>query len=147
MAQLYDGAAEDASSAEGAADLIMQVAAIRAKQDRPRETESLYRRVLGMRPDDAHARRELEDLYRREERWVDLAAQLEERTDPRLGSTAPIAQRPALLRELAALYSDKLSRPHDAIDTLERLLEIEPESINYSRRSRTCTSRSLAGVK
>lgn len=129
LAELYDQAAEAANSAEGAADLLLQVAAIRAKQERPQETESLYRRVLGMRPDDAQARENLEELYRRQERWVDLAAQLEERTDPRLGSAAPIAQRPALLRELADLYSSRLSRPHDAIDTLERLLDIEPERV------------------
>lgn len=129
LALLYDRAADTASSAEAAAELLMQVATIRAKQSRPRETESLYRRVLGMRPGDIRAREALEQLYRNEERWIDLAAQLEERTDPRLGSAAPIAQRPSLLRELATIYSEKLSRPHDAIDTLERLLSIEPENI------------------
>ncbi len=128
LALLYDKAAETARSAEAAAELLMQVAAIRATQSRPQETESLYRRVLGMRPNDEHARDELEQLYRSEQRWVDLAAQLEERTDPRLGSAAPIAKRPAMLRELAKLYSEQLSRPHDAIDTLERLLSIEPEN-------------------
>jgi tetratricopeptide (TPR) repeat protein len=127
LAELYDQAAEAASSADGAADLLLEVALIRSKQNRPQETESLYRRVLGMRPDDLQARASLEQVYRDQERWVDLAAQLEERTDPRLGSAAPIAQRPALLRELADIYSQKLSRPHDAIDTLERLLDIEPE--------------------
>ncbi len=128
LAMLYDRSADTAGSAEAAAELLMQVATIRAKQARPRETESLYRRVLGMRPGDVRAREALEQLYRSEERWIDLAAQLEERTDPRLGSAAPIAKRPILLRELASLYSDKLSRPHDAIDTLERLLAIEPEN-------------------
>lgn len=129
LAQLYERTADTASSAEGAAMLLMRVATIRSEQGRPRETESLFRRVLGMQPDMVDARQALETLYRGEERWVDLAAQLEERTDPRLGSAAPIAQRPALLRELASLYSDKLSRRHDAIETLERLLEIEPENV------------------
>ncbi len=129
LALLYDKAAETARSAEASAELLMQVANIRATQGRPQETESLYRRVLGMRPSDEHARDELEQLYRTEQRWVDLAAQLEERTDPRLGSAAPIAKRPAMLRELAKLYSEQLSRPHDAIDTLERLLSIEPENV------------------
>ncbi len=127
LAELYDQAAEAANSAEAAADLLLQVALIRSKQERPQETESLYRRILGMRPNDVEARSSLEELYRTQERWVDLAAQLEERTDPRLGSAAPIAQRPSLLRELADIYSAKLERPHDAIDTLERLLDIEPE--------------------
>ncbi len=129
LAQLYDRTAETASSAQGAAELLMRVATIRSKQGRPRETESLYRRVLGMQPSNTEARQALEELYRAEERWVDLAAQLEERTDPRLGTAAPIAQRPALLRELADLYSKRLSRQHDAIDTLERLQKIEPENV------------------
>ncbi|MCP4447345.1 MAG: hypothetical protein GY811_18655 [Myxococcales bacterium] len=60
LALLYDGAADSAGSAEAAAELLMQVATIRATQGRLRETESLYRRVLGMRPNDVRARKALE---------------------------------------------------------------------------------------
>jgi Tfp pilus assembly protein PilF len=82
-----------------------------------------------MRPDDPAARERLEALYRTGGRWVDLAASLEERTDPRLGATVPLPERPALLRELAALYAEKLGRPHDAIDALERLRTLVPEDV------------------
>jgi tetratricopeptide (TPR) repeat protein len=79
-----------------------------------------------MLPSDPTARSRLEELYRSEGRWVELAASLEERTDPRLGSVAPEAERPQLLRELAAIYTGKLSRGHDAIDAFERLRLLAP---------------------
>ncbi|HWM85119.1 MAG TPA: tetratricopeptide repeat protein [Kofleriaceae bacterium] len=129
LAQLYEAAAEAAGTVQRAADLLMDVAEIRAQQERTRDMELLYRRVLGMRPDDPVARERLEALYRAGGRWVDLAASLEERTDPRLGTMVPLAERPTLLRELAALYAEKLSRPHDAIDALERLRALAPEDV------------------
>src|SRR5262249_42561340 len=55
-----------------------------------------------------------------------LAASLEERTDPRLGTAAPEAERPQLLRELADIYTQRLQRPHDAIDAYERLRQLAP---------------------
>jgi tetratricopeptide (TPR) repeat protein len=129
LADLYEAAAEAAGTVRRAADLLMEVAEIRSQQERTRDTELLYRRVLGMRPDDPTARERLEALYRADGRWVDLAASLEERTDPRLGSTVPLAERPALLRELAALYAEKLSRPHDAIDALSRLRALAADDV------------------
>src|SRR5262249_55813485 len=115
LADLYEGLAEEADNAPAAADLLMEVANIRYEQKRPRDAEGQLRRILGMLPNDIAARARLEELYRNEGRWVELAASLEERTDPRLGTAAPEAERPQLLRELAAIYTDKLKRPHDAI--------------------------------
>ncbi|HSN26713.1 MAG TPA: tetratricopeptide repeat protein [Kofleriaceae bacterium] len=130
LADLYETMAEQADTAVAAADLLMEVASIRGEQRRPREAEAQLRRILGMMPNDATARGRLEELYRSEGRWVELAASLEERTDPRLGSAAPEAERPQLLRELAAIYTDKLTRPHDAIDAFERLRVLEPTDMS-----------------
>jgi tetratricopeptide (TPR) repeat protein len=126
LAELYEGMAEQAETAPEAADLLMEVATIRAEQSRPREAEAQLRRILGMLPGEAVARARLEALYRAEGRYVELAASLEERTDPRLGTAAPEAERAQLLRELAAIYTDKLTRPHDAIDAFERLRLLAP---------------------
>jgi tetratricopeptide (TPR) repeat protein len=134
LAALYDDAADRANTAEDAASFLLEVAEIRRRQGRPQETESLFRRVLGMRPDDEQARESLEKLYRDEGRWVDLAASLEERTDPRLGSAAPPAERPALLRELARVYEENLARPHDAIEALDRLIKLTPDDIDVLER-------------
>src|SRR5438128_9660256 len=79
-----------------------------------------------MLPGDPVARTRLEALYRAEGRWVELAASLEERTDPRLGTAAPEAERGQLLRELASIYTQKLQRGHDAIDAFERLRLLAP---------------------
>src|SRR5690606_32566697 len=130
LADLYEGMAEEADTATAAADLLMEVATIRYEQKRPREAEAQLRRILGMLPNDVAARARLEELYRSESRWVELAASLEERTDPRLGTAAPEAERPHLLRELAGIYTEKLQRPHDAIDALERLRELAPDDIS-----------------
>ena len=126
LGDLYEGMAEQAVSAAEAADLLMEVATIRREQKRPREAEAQLRRVLGMLPNDPVARARLEELYRAEGRWVELAATLEERTDPRLGTAAPEAERPQLLRELASIYTQRLQRPHDAIDAFERLRALAP---------------------
>lgn len=133
LAELYESLAEDAHTAEAAADLLMEVAAIRDRQGQPARAEAQYRRILGMRPDDAAARAKLESLYRAGGRWVELAASLEERTDPRLGTAAPEAERPALLRELASIYVDHLAHPHDGIDTLERLRQLAPTDVGVLR--------------
>jgi tetratricopeptide (TPR) repeat protein len=130
LADLYLDLADGASTVAAAVDLLLEVARIREQQERPRDAETQYRRVLGMAPADEAARSRLEALYRDAERWVELAASLEERTDPRLGIAAPEAERPALLRELAGIYVDRLGRPHDAIDALERLRQLAPEDVD-----------------
>jgi tetratricopeptide (TPR) repeat protein len=126
LADLYEGMAEQAETAAEAADLLMEVATIRAEQNKPRDAEAQLRRILGMLPSEPVARSRLEALYRAEGRYVELAASLEERTDPRLGTAAPESERAQLLRELAAIYTDRLGRPHDAIDAFERLRQLEP---------------------
>ncbi|HEX3761526.1 MAG TPA: hypothetical protein VHW23_22670, partial [Kofleriaceae bacterium] len=126
LADLYEGMAEDAETAAEAADLLLEVATIRGEQHKPRDAEAQLRRVLGMLPGEPVARTRLETLYRAEGRYVELAASLEERTDPRLGTAAPESERAQLLRELAAIYTDKLGRPHDAIDAFERLRLLAP---------------------
>src|SRR5690242_18352953 len=134
LADLYENMAEQAETAPAAADFLTEVATIRAEQKRPREAEVQLRRILGMLPNDLSARARLEGLYRSEGRWVELAASLEERTDPRLGTAAPEAERPQLLRELAAIYTDRLQRPHDAIDALERLRVLAPADTQLLRQ-------------
>ena len=77
-------------------------------REHSRRAEAAARGRGAAAPDPRHAAerygrraRRLEELYRAEGRWVELAASLEERTDPRLGTAAPEAERPQLLRELA----------------------------------------------
>lgn len=121
--------AADASQSPGAtADLLLEAATVRVQHDVASEAEGLYRRVLGIRPEDAPARAGLERLFREEKRWAELAESLEERVDPRLGSPAPAAERPGLLAELARMYEVELGRPYQAIEALEQLAASDPET-------------------
>lgn len=134
LAELYEAMAEQAESGAHASTLLLDVAEIRLRQQRTRDAEAVLRRILGMTPDNRDVRGRLEELYRKDGRWVELAASLEERTDPRLGEAAPVAERPALLRQLAELYTARLERPHDAIDALERLRTICPDEPGLGER-------------
>ncbi len=128
VAALYETAADNARTPEDAVNLLVAVAEIHREQNRLTRVEDIYRRVLGIDPDHAQARKQLEQLYRSESRWIDLAALLEEATNTHRSMNLD-ADRPALLRELAMLYIEKLSRPHDAIEALERLADISPSDV------------------
>jgi tetratricopeptide (TPR) repeat protein len=141
LAGLFIAAAERAGKAEEVAKLLHEVAHIRARQGQPRDAEATYRRILGMRPDDDTARRELEVIFRAEERWVDLAASLEERADPRLASPSLEPERPALLRELAQIYDAKLAKPYEAIGALERLTALVPDDVDALEQVATVYTR------
>ncbi|MBI4512440.1 MAG: tetratricopeptide repeat protein [Deltaproteobacteria bacterium] len=141
LAILYQGAAERARSPEHAAKYLGQVAKVRVRQNRPDDAEALYRQVLGILPDDTLTREKLDTLYRDTGRLADLAASLEERTDPRLGAAVPEAHRLALLRDLAALYDDKLGKPYDAITALERLIHLCPEDLSALEQLASLYSR------
>lgn len=134
LAALFEKIGDRAGRADEAAAWLAEVAGIRARQGRPRDAEALHRRILGMQPTDATARERLETIFRAEERWVDLAASLEERSDPRLGGTTPEAERPELLRELAEIYEHRLHKPYEAIGGLERLCALVPDDDNAVER-------------
>ncbi len=69
----------------------------------------------------------VEEICRSQERWEDLANILEQRTGAPTESLPNGPERRARLRELAALYEERLERPYEAIDTLERLLRESSE--------------------
>jgi tetratricopeptide (TPR) repeat protein len=127
LVELYLRAAERARSTEQAVGLLLESAGIEARRGRLRAAEELYRRVLGMCPQDTEGRARLEEILRQEERWGELSLSLEERTDPRQSSVAPEDERPGLHWQLAELYADKLAKPYEAITTLERLLATIPD--------------------
>lgn len=127
LADFYEGRAEQVGIPAQAIDLLLEAAAIRQRVGQTGDAEILYRRVLGMDPNAEAARRALVAQYRSAERWSELAAVLEEQTDPRLGAVAPAMRRAELLEELIALYTTKLHRPADATAALERLAATTPQ--------------------
>ena len=86
------------------------------------KAEELYDEILRLKSDDEVALARVEDIYRNQERWEDLANVLEKRTSAPTEALPLGPERRTRLRELAGLYEDRLERPYEAVDTLERLL-------------------------
>jgi tetratricopeptide (TPR) repeat protein len=121
ISQIYLGAIDEFGPIETAVTLHHDAARLRERLGQIDKAEELYRAILRLRSDDPVAIARVEEICRNQERWEDLSNILEKRT----GTTEALPRGPerrARLRELAALYEERLERPYEAIDTLERLL-------------------------
>ena len=97
-------------------------ARVRERLGQTDRAEELYRAILRLRSDDPVAIKRVEEICRDQQRWEDLANILEQRTGSPTEALPNGPERRARLRELAGLYEERLERPYEAIDTLERLL-------------------------
>jgi golgin subfamily B member 1 len=127
LAKIYLGAIDEFGAIETAVTLHHDAARVRERLGQIAEAEELYRAILRIRSDDPIAIRRVEEICRSQERWEDLANILEQRTGAPTESLPNGPERRARLRELAALYEERLERPYEAIDTLERLLRESSE--------------------
>ena len=89
----------------------------------PRGAIDRYERALEADPDDVEVNAALDTLYQQEGEWANLADVLKTRI--RLVDDA--GQLQDFRSRLALLYKEELDRPDEAIDTIERILENEPE--------------------
>jgi len=124
---IYLGAIDEFAPIETAVTLHHDAARLRDRLNQTAQAEELYRSILRLRSDDLIALRRVEEICRSQERWEDLANILEQRTGLPSESLPNGPERRARLRELAALYEERLERPYEAIDTLERLLRESSE--------------------
>ncbi|MCA9582213.1 MAG: tetratricopeptide repeat protein, partial [Myxococcales bacterium] len=83
-----------------------------------------YEKILEQDPGDIEVLEELENLYRRTERWADLAGVLRKKAEQ---STNPEEQE-SFLTQMAHLYTDMLERPDDAILVYREILDLDPTS-------------------
>lgn len=112
-------------AAEGAA----REAEIRAKMARLswqklgklEEASELWRRVLDLRGDDVEALNGLADLYEHQERWAELSDLLERQYD--VAETDE--DRAMTLSRRAKLFSQQLGRDDEALETWQRVLDID----------------------
>jgi tetratricopeptide (TPR) repeat protein len=111
----------------------LRAARIREDLSQREQAEERYRAVLVLEPSNVTALDRLENIYRTTERWTELAYVLERRTlaaDARL--EGPEMRRKAF--ELAELYEQRLERPYEAVDTLEKYVaSIEEEKPGQER--------------
>jgi tetratricopeptide (TPR) repeat protein len=82
----------------------------------------LWEGVLVVAPDNLEALSQVEKLYEREKTWDKLAATL----DRQVNLGAPGVDLGALLVKLALLYTEKLDNQPKAVETWQKLIEIDP---------------------
>ncbi len=131
---VFLSASKNAPSRQVAVSYLVDVAEFNDMVGDGDEVERVCRRILGIDPASEFALTKLETLYRDQQRWVDLAALLEERTDPRLGGNGSGEETSRLLAELAALYEEKLDRPADAVEVIKRSIQLAPQDADAYMR-------------
>ncbi|MBN2575951.1 MAG: tetratricopeptide repeat protein [Deltaproteobacteria bacterium] len=128
---IYQRAADRGSRTDMVA-FNLRVARIRERLGQSEAAEERYRNVLVLESNNVESLDRLESIYRSGERWAELATVLERRAlagDARL--EGPEMRRKAF--ELAELYDQRLERPYEAVDTLEKVVaSIEEERSNAS---------------
>jgi tetratricopeptide (TPR) repeat protein len=118
VCEIYLRAAEREGRPEAVA-LNLRVGQIREELGQIALAEERYRKVVVLETDNPIAVERLEQIYRDQERWGDLAQILERRiTVPGGRLDGTIARGRAF--ELAELYEKRLERPYEAVDTFER---------------------------
>jgi tetratricopeptide (TPR) repeat protein len=122
VAAIHLGAIDEFGAIEKAVALHHDVARIRERLGHMDKAEEIYRAILRLKSDDAVALGRVEEIARHDHRFSDLADVLDKRTSGPTQSLPPGPERRAKLRELAALYEERLEKPYEAIDTLERFV-------------------------
>ena len=123
MAAIYLGAIDEFGPIETAVALHHDVARLRERLGQVDKVEALYREILRLKSDDAVALQRIEQICRSEERWEDLANVLEKRTAAPATACPPAPSAGFACASWPASTSERLERPYEAIDTLERLLD------------------------
>lgn len=99
--------------------------------------EDRYRAVLVLEPSNVESLNRLEHIYRGAERWAELASVLERRALA-TGSRLEGVEMRRKAFELAELYEQRLERPYEAVDTLEKYVaSIEEEKLGAEGAERT----------
>ena len=139
VCDIYQRAADRGSRTE-MVEFNLRVARIREKLGQSEEAEERYRSVLVLDSNSVESLDRLEHIYRSSSRWGELATVLERRAlagDNRLEG----AEMRRKGFELAELYEQRLERPYEAVDTLEKCVaSIEEE------RSGTAESEQADGL-
>jgi len=104
-----------------------------SKSDKPRRAETRYKEILSIKPDHKDSFEHLQQMYREQERWSELAELDERQMDDMLDQLPAGAERQAKLRELATLYEEKLDQPYEALSVIQRLLAELPEDLDCWR--------------
>ncbi|HEY7374956.1 MAG TPA: tetratricopeptide repeat protein [Polyangia bacterium] len=147
VVEIYLGAIDEFGPIDTAVALHHDAARLRERLGQVDKAEALYDEILRLKSDDEVALARVEDIFRVQQRWEDLANTLEKRTSAPTEALPLGAARRARLRELAGLYEDRLERPYEAIDTLERLLvEVADEERSHGEAATEAEVNEMLGA-
>jgi tetratricopeptide (TPR) repeat protein len=97
-----------------------------------------YLSIIALKPDHPAALAALASRYEAQGRWSDLIQILTRQAE----ASADTAQRLALHRRVAALWSEKLGKHHNAVASLEKILESDPSDSETCDRLKELYTRS-----
>jgi tetratricopeptide (TPR) repeat protein len=147
VVEIYLGAIDEFGPIDTAVALHHDAARLRERLGQTDKAEALYDEILRLKSDDEVALAHVEEIYRSQQRWEDLANVLEKRTSAPTEALPLGPERRARLRELAGLYEDRLERPYEAIDTLERLLvEVADEERSHGEAATEAEVNEMLGA-
>jgi len=147
VVEIYLAAIDEFGPVDTAVALHHDAARLRESLGQTDKAEALYDEILRLKSDDEVALAHVEEIYRNQQRWEDLANVLEKRTSAPTEALPLGPERRARLRELAGLYEDRLERPYEAIDTLERLLvEVADEERSHGEAATPAEVAEMVGA-
>ncbi len=100
------------------------VALFRDKMNAPARVIQCWQAILELEPGNAMALDALVEVYTGQARWQDLVKALNEK----VAHAADTAAKVALLEQVTAIYREKFSNPNEAVKTLNRVLELDPNN-------------------
>ena len=83
----------------------------------------MYKQVLELDGEDLHSLDKLSELYLKLGRWEDLMAAYAKKAD----IVSSPEDKKAIYSEIGAVYERELNDPARAIDTYQRILEVDPD--------------------
>ncbi len=133
LAEAYLDIVGDSHGVELIVTLNKETARIFRRANRDDAAEKRYKEILSIKPDDHHSFEQLQEMYRAQERWSELAELDERQMDDLLDQMPAGPERQAKLRELADLYETKLDQPYEAQSVLQRLIQELPDDLDAWR--------------
>jgi tetratricopeptide (TPR) repeat protein len=92
--------------------------------ERPTDAIGVYRKVLETDPEDVNALDKLIELYLKLEKWPELLEVYTAKAD-----IVDVDERKRIFVEMGAVFEREVGDPDKAIDTYQRILEIDPEDL------------------
>ena len=145
LAQIYMKKATILSSHEEQKEYLFRAAVLYEEiLGRPNDSITVYRQILDVDAEDVGALDKLIELYLRHERWADLLEVYTQKAD----IVMDFDERKRIYVEMGAVYEREVGDLDKAIDTYQRILEIDPGGPHRNRSTRRPlpNDRQLAGA-